>query len=85
MRILTVCVTWPLVGENTGCSVLFPDDSENMTAILSKHKLYENVELAAVPYLEDKSALCRDKGQAERTTQEIKTKPASAHLYKSQS
>lgn len=26
VRILTVCVTWPLVGENTGCSVLFPDD-----------------------------------------------------------
>lgn len=26
VRILTVCVTWPLVGENTGCSLLFPDD-----------------------------------------------------------
>lgn len=26
VRILTVCVTWPFVGENPGCSVLFPDD-----------------------------------------------------------
>lgn len=59
--------------------------SENMTAALSKHKLYENAELAAVPCLEDKSALCRDKGQTEKTTQEIKTKTPPEHLCKSQS
>lgn len=59
--------------------------SENMTAVLAKHKWYETVELAAVPCLEDKSAQCRGKGQAERTTQEIKTKSPPEHLYKSQS
>lgn len=53
-----------------------------MTAVLPKHKWYENVELAAFPYLEDKGALCRGKGQAERATQEIKTKPPPEHLYK---
>lgn len=59
--------------------------SENVTVVLPKHKLYENVELAAVPSLEDKSTLCRGKGQAERTTREIKTKPPLEHLYESQS